>query len=189
MSTHYIDTKHGFTLIETVIVVALSVVMMIVVSILVYNFTAISAYQQALTQSSGSATMLIRELESLAIPADAVLQTHDFSSATYSSSPTVLVLEIPSIDDSGNVISGKHDYAAFYTTGTDSYRILEADQSSARASGTKKLSSTMHELTFSYDSVDFTFVSTVTAYVHVQATTKQGILSDHRNVQIRLRNH
>ncbi len=180
----------GFTLIETVFVVAISVSMMVALGYLIYNFNGTSAYEQTLAQSFGSASSVMKEIESFALPADAVLQSYTFSGVTYTSTSTTLVLEIPSIDSSGNVIASVYDYAAFYAVGTTTvYRLLEANAASSRASGTRKLSSTVHALTFTYDNTDFTKVSIVTVDLQTQAKVKQNILSDHRHEQIRLRNH
>lgn len=179
----------AFTLIETMIVIAFGVCMMTALGVLIYNFNTISTYQKTFSQSSNSASALMREIEALIIPAKSVLQTHTFSSATYSSSSTVLVLEIPSVDNSGNVIANTYDYAVFYTTGADAYRVLEANAFSSRVSGIKKLSSTVSALIFTYNDVNFTNVHTVTADVQTEAQAKQETLSDHRREQIRLRNH
>ncbi|MFA5744633.1 MAG: hypothetical protein WC887_00200 [Candidatus Paceibacterota bacterium] len=181
--------RTGFTLIETVIVVALSVSMLISIILLISSFTTSVSYQETFAQSSGSASAVMREIESFAFPAKAVLTTHTFSSATYTSSSTVLVLEIPSIDDSGNVIANTYDYTAFYVVGTNAYRLLEASALSKRFSGTKQLSTTVSALTFTYDNVDLTKASIVTIDLQTQAYVKQNILSDHRNEQIKLRNY
>jgi hypothetical protein len=131
----------------------------------------------------------MREMESLTLPADAVLQTHTFIGGTYTSSSTVLVLEIPSVDSSGNTIASTHDYAVFYSVGTTSaYRLLEANALSTRVSGTKLLSSTMKAFTFTFNDADFTKVNIVTVDVQTQAQVKQDTVSDHRSEQMRLRN-
>lgn len=179
----------AFTLIETVIVIALSITMMIALGLLIFTFNKISSYEQASSASSGSASAVMREIESLVVPAHAVLQTHTFSGSTRTSSSTALVLEVPSYDSSGNVIANTYDYAAFYVTGTNAYRLLEANASSKRVSGTKQLSSTVSALTFTYSSSDFTKVSTTTVDVRTQAQVKQDIFTDHRREQIRLRNY
>jgi prepilin-type N-terminal cleavage/methylation domain-containing protein len=179
----------GFTLIETIIVVALSVCMLAALSSLIYSFTTISNYQKASLQSSGSASIAMREIESLVFPADALLQTHIFSSVTYTSSATTLVLEIPSIDNSGNTIANTYDYAAFYVVGTNAYRLLEANALSKRSSGIKQLSTTASALSFTYDNADFTKASIVTIDLQTRAQVKQTILSDHRHEQITLRNY
>lgn len=181
--------KRGFTLIETVIVIALSVCIMIALGSLLYSFTSISSYHQAAMQSSGSASIIMREIESLAFPANAILQTHSFSSATYTSSPTALVLEIPSIDSSGSIIANTYDYAAFYVVGTNAYRLLEVNTLSKRSPSTEKLSSTVQSLSFAYDHADFTQASIITIDVQTQSQVKQNNLSDHRHEQIKLRNY
>ena len=184
------SSQRAFTLIETVVVIAFSVSVMIALGVLIFNFTKTSAYDQALAQSSGSATALMREIELLTFPADAVLQTHTFPGGIiYTSSTTTLVLEIPSIDNSGNVIATMHDYAAFYLVGTNAYRLLDKSNSSSRTAGTKQFSSTISSLSFSYNNADFTKVSTTTVDIRTQVWVKQQILSDHRNEQLRLRNH
>lgn len=185
---NHFSHERGFTLLETIFVAALSAVMMGAVSMLIYNFNTTASYQKAVIQSSGSAGALLRDIGSLIVPANAILQTHTFSSATYASSPTTLVLEIPSIDNLGNVIANTYDYAVVYTTGTDAYRTLEANALSSRTSGTKKLSSTILALTFSYDSADVTLARSVTADVQVQAALKTGLISAHQREQFSLRN-
>ena len=181
--------QKGFTLIETVIVIALSASMMVMIGVLLFNFSATSSYQAALTESSGSASALLREIESLTLPASEVLQTYTFSSSTYTSSSTVLVLKIPSIDTVGNTITNTYDYAAFYVVGTKAYRLLEANVLSKRTSGTKQLSSTINTLAFTYNNIIFSQVNTVTVDIQTRAQTKQQTLDDHRREQIRLRNH
>jgi len=178
----------GFTLIESVIVIALGACMMVAIAVLAFHFNGTVSYQQAIAQSSGSASAVMREIELFTLPSSAVLETHSFSDSSYTSSSTVLVLEVPSIDSSNNSIANAYDYAAFYTDGTNAYRLLEANTLSRRASGTKKLSSTIHTLTFAYDSVDFAEVKMITVDVQTQALIKQDVLSDHRNERIRLRN-
>lgn len=182
--------RRGFTLVESLIVVALSVSVMVIIALLIYSFNKSSGYGQMFAQSSGSATAILREVGSLALPADAVLGEHAFASATYTSTSSSLVLEIPSIDNFGRVISNTYDYAAFYVVGTTTaYRLLEADPLSSRDSGIKQLSSTVNTLSFSYNDADFTKVNTVTVDVQTQALVRQEVISDHRREQIRLRNY
>ncbi len=179
----------AFTLVETVIVVAFSLIMVLAIALLAYNFNKISVYEQTSARSSGSASAFMREVVSLTSSADAVLQTHTFAASTRTSSSTALVLEIPSINSSGSAIPNTYDYAAFYITGTNVYRLLEPNAASKRASGTKLLSSTASSTTFSYNSADVTAVDVVTVDIQTRATVKQDVLSDHLHEQIRLRNH
>ncbi len=181
--------QSAFTLIETVIVIAVSLSVMTALTFLLYTFNKASLYGKASTQSYDSAGVLLREIESLTLPANAVLQTHSFSGATHSSSATSLVLELPSIDNSGAVIANAYDYVAFYAAGTNAYRLLEKNALSARVAGTKLLSSTLDALSFAYDNVDFAQVRTVTVDIHTEARVKEEVFTDRLYEQIRLRNH
>lgn len=181
--------QSAFSLIEMVIVIAVGTAMLIVLGVLIFNFNKTSIYQQTLIQSSGSANALLREIKSLTLPANTVLETHTFSSATHTSTATSLVLKIPSTNSSGTVIANTYDYAAFYVVGTNAYRLLEADALSSRTSGTKLLSSTISTLTFAYNTAAFATVSNVTVDIWTQASTTQEILTDRRVEQIRLRNY
>ncbi len=180
-------SRRAFSLIETMIVVAIGTSMFIILGFLLTRFNGSIAYEQASSQSSGSASVFMKEVESLAFPADAILQSHTFASGTYASATTTLVLEIPAIDSSGNVIANTYDYAAFYATSTDAYRLLEADALSARTSGTKLLSSPVSSLSFTYGNSDFTKVGSTPVDIHTRAVVKQNVLVDHRHDIIRLR--
>ncbi len=171
------------------IVIALTVSMMITFGLLIYNFNMAVMYEQTSVESSDSANAILHGIESLALPADAVLQTHVFSDGTATSSSTTLVLEIPSIDGSGNVITNTYDYAEFYVIGANAYLHLEANVLSSRVSGTKLLGSDVNTIIFTYNSSDFTQVNTVMVDIQTRATVKQDTISDHLQEQIRLRNY
>lgn len=181
--------RRAFSLIETLIVVAVGTSMFVMLGFLLTHFNGTTAYEQAASQSSGSASTILKEIESLALPADAILASHAFSSGTYASATTTLVLEIPSLDSSGNAIANTYDYAAFYATSTSAYRLLEANALSARTSGTKLLSSTVSSLSFAYGGADLTKVGSTTVDIQTRAVVRQNVLTDHRHELIRLRNY
>ncbi|MCX6786415.1 MAG: hypothetical protein NTU85_01170 [Candidatus Kaiserbacteria bacterium] len=184
----YRFTTSGFTLVETLIVIALSVGMLIVLCMLIRSFNTSYSYEQGAAISAESARSVMRETESLTLVADHVLQSHTFSTTTYTSSSTVLVLEIPSIDSSGAIISSTYDYAVFYSNGTHAYRILAANAASKRVSGTKQLSDTISSLTFSYNNTNFTLVNTITVDVQTLMQLRGQSSIDHRSEQLYLRN-
>lgn len=178
----------AFTLLETVIIIAISSIVLLAIGLLIFMFTKGSSYEQAALQSSNAASAVIREAQALITPAHAVVASRVFSGTTYTTSATVLILEIPSYDSSGNSIANTYDYAVFYTSGTNLYRILEANAASRRVSGTKKLSSTLQSLTFTYNNGDYSQATAVTIDIQTQAQVKQDVASDHRHEQITLRN-
>lgn len=180
--------KHGFTLVETVVVIALTTMMMLALSTLYINFNSLYAYQQTVVATTGAAGGAINAISSAVLPADQVLASHVFSSGTISSGVSALVLELPTVDASGNIVAGKHDYIAFYLTGTDLYRKIETDAGSARISGTKRVSVLVSSLAFTYDNVDFTKVTNVTTNITAQLNTKKGLVQMHMSGQFYMRN-
>ena len=184
-----IQRPSAFTLIETVIVVAVSLSMMLALSLLLYTFNKSSTHGKLSAQSYDSASAVLREVEAFVLPASAVLETHSFASATHTSTTTSLVLQVPSIDSSGNVITNTYDYVAFYTAGTNVYRLLEKNALSARVAGTQLLSQTLGALSFSYDSATFSEIRVVTIDIETGATVKEEVFTTRLREQIRLRNH
>jgi len=163
--------------------------MLIALTFLFISFRQEAAYQKALTQTSGSASAIMRALGTLVTPADAVLATHTFASGVHTSSATTLVLELPAVDASGATIQNAYDYAAVYAVGEQVYCLIEASGGSARISGTTELSATTHTLTFTYDASDFANVTAVTASVITDSIVGGTTLSDRRQEYFRLRNH
>ncbi len=183
------NKKTGFTLIEMLVVVALSATIMLALSVLFYNFYNLSGYQEASIQSTGSVNTVMRGAESLVLPADAILESHDFSGTLYNSTPSSLVIEIPSTTISGDDVPNTYDYAVIYVVGTDVYRLLETSQQSARIPGMKLLGTSITSLTFSYNADTYASSTAVTLGVKTAIKEKENIVSDHLSEQLWLRNH
>jgi type II secretory pathway pseudopilin PulG len=180
--------KRGFTLVETFVVIAISVVALIALVNLFLIFNTTYGNQQAFMAAAGSAGGAMNAFEAAIMPADHVLASHSFSGTTYSSGATVLVLSLPAADGSGNIIAGVEDYIVFYSSSAKLYRLIQAGAGSIRVSGLKELSSTLNSMSYIYDNADFTKVTSVTADIITQAQFKQQTVQGHLNEQIYLRN-
>lgn len=178
----------AFTLVETFIVTGLSVIAMIALANLFFIFNSVYGDQQAFMAAAGSASNAMNALEASVLPSDQVLASHIFSGTAYSSGATTLVLSLPSVDSSGNIIGGTKDYVVFYSSGTNFYRLTAAGAGSTRVSELKQLSTTLNTLSFTYDNVDFTKVTNITADIMTQAQYKQQTVQGHLREQLYLRN-
>ena len=178
----------GFTLIETVIVIAITTMALFALVNLFILFNATYGYQQAFIATAGAAGTAMNALEAAVLPARRVLASRDFSGTAYASGPTALVLELPAIDSSGDIIPEMSDYVAFYTSGAILYRLTEANAGSARASGVKQLSATLNSLAFTYDNADFTQVTSVAADLETRALSKEQTVRSRLTGQWYLRN-
>jgi len=173
---------------ETVIIIAITTMMMLALSTLYINFNSSFVYQQTFIATTRAASGALNAISTASLSADQVLASHVFSSGTISSGTTALALELPTIDTSGNIVAGKHDYIGYYLTGTDLYQRIEADATSARTSSTKRVAALVSALSFTYDNADFTKVTNVTADIITQLNTKKGLVQTHLNERFYLRN-
>jgi hypothetical protein len=181
--------KNGYTLVETVIVIALSVVALTALVNLFLIFNTIYGYQRAFIATAGSSGAALNALQIAVLPAEAVLASHAFTEAAYASATSTLVLKLPSVDGAGNIVSGASDYIVFYASSTALYRLVEADAASARSSGTTKLSGTLSSLTFTYDAANPSDASEVSADIVTQTLFKDQLVRSHLKEAWRLRNH
>ena len=178
----------GFTLVETFIVIGLSSIALLALANLFFIFNSVYGDQQAFMAAAGSASNAMNAFEAAVLPADQVLASHNFNGTTYSSSATTLVLSLPAISSSGDIIASTYDYIAFYSSGTNFYRLTAAGAGSTRVSGTRLLSTTLYSLAFVYDNADFTKVTNVATDIVTQAQFKQQVVQGHLSEQLYLRN-
>ena len=183
------QTKNrGFSFAETVVVVAILIILLIALLGIYLNYSKVYTYQQALIKTSNSARIAMNELRSAALQSDKIIDSYSFSGTTYSSNENTLVLEIPSIDGSGNIVSGKYDYAVFYTSGTNLYKRVQPESSSSRPSGTKQLSDTVAMLSFAYNNADLAIANKVDADIRMQAAAGKQTATYNLQQAIYLRN-
>jgi len=180
--------KKGATLIEAVVLVAVSVIVLLALVNLYFIFNTIYGYQQAFIATAGSAGRAANALQTVVLQADAVLVSRSFSGTMHSSGTTTLVLSLPSVDEAGELVSGASDYIVFYASSTELYRLVEAHAQSSRISGLTRLSSTLSSLSFTYDSADFAAVTTVTADIETETLFRDELVESDVSEQWYLRN-
>jgi prepilin-type N-terminal cleavage/methylation domain-containing protein len=161
--------RRGFTLVEMLITLALSVLLIGALIGLYRGYFDLFNAQQGLGTLGTTSGDALSEIEQLTRQASRVLASKTISGTTYTSGSDTLVLELPSVDAGGSAISGTFDYVAFYVSGADLYRRIDADAASARTDGAKKLGGALSSLAFEYDaaspadasevSVDIVFAS------------------------------
>jgi prepilin-type N-terminal cleavage/methylation domain-containing protein len=180
--------NRGFTLME--ILVSIGVMSLIaVVLINVYTgYNTVFAVQQVRAEVNGSAREIADEFKKTVLQASNVVISHDFSGVTYSSTATTSVLKMPSIDGAGDVVPASYDYVAFYASSTTAYKVTDGASGSARASSTRRLSSTLDTLAFTYNNANVSLATSTDVEIQTQKTIKGQTFTAHLRETARLRN-
>ena len=178
----------GFSIIEMVIVIAISVIIMLSVIEIYITYSNSYLYQNAAINTSSSAAAFLNEFSDMSLQADAIVASRTVSGTTYTTGSTTVVFEIPAINSSGDVVSNAYDYAILYASSTGAYRLLDVNGSSVRVAGTKKFSDFVNNLTFTYDNGSPTAATSVTADITTISLVKQETFSSHLKQQVYLRN-
>lgn len=149
MRTH--SRLRGLSLIETLVTASLLVVLSGVLMLMYVNYVDFFERQSASIDMLNSASRLANRVHTGAAQALAIADSHSFSGTLYTSSATVLVLQLPAQDAAGDVVPSVYDYFAYYVSGTIAYELVDAGVGSVRNTGSTQLSSTIHTLTFTYE--------------------------------------
>lgn len=181
-------TKQGFTLIETMVTMAIFILISLALGIFYVDYYQVFHTQQALVSVAGSASATANELQNAALQANQILVSHTFSGTAYNTGQNTLVLELPSIDGSGNIVSGKYDYMVFYATSTHLYKLVQADAQSTRPSGLRQLSDTVSTFTFTYNNIDLTQADKIDVDMQMQVVANRQTIPYYLHQAIYLRN-
>lgn len=178
----------GFTLVETVVIIALTLIALAALVNLFVIFSSLNGYQQAVIATDGSASISMNAFEAAILPASNVLVSHNFSGTTYTTSADTLVLQLPAVNSSGTIIAGVSDYIVFYRSSNTLYQLTEIGGESVRRPGRVSLSTTLSTLSFTYNNADVTQATAVTVDIQTleqyQTQTAQSRLRE----QLYLRN-
>jgi prepilin-type N-terminal cleavage/methylation domain-containing protein len=130
----------GLTLIELLIVVAISAVVFIALLSLYIGgmkyFFNQNSRADTIEESRMPMAWVSRDIRDASEVFNGTLTAYDGSS--YTTGQSCLVLEVPSLDATGN-ISAATDYIVYAWTGNRLVRIIDADESSSREDGSRVL--------------------------------------------------
>ncbi len=178
----------AFTLIETVVVIGLSVALVVAIAQLSLLFGNTIALQNASIGNLLGANTITDAVRTAGLQADHIVANHAFSGFQRSTGTTTVIFELPSVDVSGSIISNVYDYVGIYASGTEAYRVIDTGSGSVRHSGTKRLSDVLDTLSFSYDASDVSLATSVLLEATTSAVVKGVVSEMHLYERVYLRN-
>lgn len=182
------NTSRGYTLAETIVVVALFAILSGALALFYIYFDRTFIYEESLNTTDMAAGVAAQDIQNYTILADQVLASTTVNGTNYVTATTTLVLQVPSIDSSNAIISGSFDTVVYNLAGGILSRITSASTQSVRASGTNQLATGVTSLTFTYDNTDRTQVTNVNTSLSVTTTVQTGTVSHTFHEKAYLRN-
>lgn len=186
------NNRRGFTLLETLVTIAVMTILLLIVNgIFVVNYDIV-VKQTSKLDSDGGVTFASRQISELARGAAAVEASHTINGTTYASSSTTLVLQIPAIDASNNPIADAYDYVAISRDPSDATRII-ADalpaSGSRRPSGKRLVTGYNVQLVFRYNAATVSDATRVSVYIVNQKTVRNSTATSRAWTSLFLRNY
>lgn len=169
----------GYTLVELVIVIGVFVMMLSALVVLYLRFGTTFAQQSASIEVSHSASSILNAFGQLSTQASGIPASYTINGTTYTTGSTTLVVQLPSISASGNVISGSYDYGVLTWSGTACDEVVSPSASSARTPVSKRLSTVVQNLTFTYNAADVTQATRVNADLTTGTTVRGQAFTTH----------
>ena len=167
------NCKLGFTLIEIIVVIAISIVLILVGSAVFIGNSKFYQNQKGEIAAVNATRAAGDRLSEFARAATDMLASRQFGAATYTTSATMVVLRVPSIDASGNLIAGAYDYAAFGRDPNNASRLLlvvDGAAGSVRGDRTLEVTDKLSAISLTYDNADPTAAKQVTYTITVTDT-------------------
>lgn len=187
-SSHTARALNAFSILEVVIVIALFSLLLIALFNIIFGHYSIYNSQQATVDISNAARNIMNEVNTAALQANRVVTSHAFSGINYTTGTSTVIFELPSVDSAGNIIAGTYDYIGIVATGSTAYRFINAANGSTRVSGSRRLTSNLSTLTFTYDTANPAASAKVDVDVQTQRQVKNQTIQAHLHQQVYLRN-
>lgn len=164
----------GFTLIEVVIVVAISSVLMLGLLSTFDWQNRVYNLEQAEVLATGSARVALNNMTFSLTQGSNILQSRTINGVNYTTGGTTVVIQIPSYDSSGVLIANTYDHVVYTLSGSNLEQVVELGANSDRPLVNKRLSDKVESFTLSYNNNDPTLASQVT----IDLTTRAYYHSD-----------
>lgn len=157
------NSRHGMTLLEVVLVMAIVGLLAIILANILITHGRLFRGESSEVELQLEGSRLTESITTSARVADRVVSSQTINGVAYTTDFDTVIFSIPSIDSQGT-ISGTFDHIVFYIDPSDPtlFKLSqEADPASDRTSFEKLLSDSVAQLNFFYDDSDYSNVDNV----------------------------
>ena len=183
--------NRGITLIETMMGLAISALLVVILSYCLIIVLRLNEAQKTVSALTSSTDRGIYRISSSIQQSSQILSSAVIFGTTHTTSSSALVLKIPTVNSSGQIISGSYDTVVYRRNPSDLselQEITDAEAGSARFDGTHLIARFVTNLLFRYNNSNYSLASTATVFLKT-GTTVRGVLKESANqTTVRLRN-
>ncbi|MEK7130121.1 MAG: prepilin-type N-terminal cleavage/methylation domain-containing protein [Patescibacteria group bacterium] len=183
--------NRGITLVETMIGLAISALLVVILSYCLIIVLRLNEAQKTISALTTSTDRGIYRISSSIQQSSQILSSAVISGTTYTTSSTVLVLKIPTVDSLGQIISGSYDTVVYRRNPSDLselQEITDAEAGSTRFDGTHIIARFVTNLLFRYNKSDYTSASVATIFLKTGATVREVLKESANQTTVSLRN-
>ncbi len=177
--------QKGFTLIETLVVIAIFAALSIVIAEMYVWQNRVYKVQFSQLIVMNDARSALDDIDNYVRSANLVLSTY----STYVTDVDTLILQVQSFNTSNQLIPGVYDTVVYYKTGNALFRQVFPDAASNRPAQTKQLAANASNLVFTYNNVDFSQVTDISTTITVLDTNQVQNQTLSVSSKSHLRNH
>ncbi len=163
------EQQHGFTIIEVVVVVALTATLLVGLLGIFDWQNKIYQLEQANIFATGSARVAMNNILPVVAQGVSIVSSRTISGTNYTTGAGTIIVKLPSFDASNNVIDSTYDYVVYHSSGTNLNQIVELAGSSNRKISNKLLSDKIQSFALSYNNGDPTLANQVTVDITTQS--------------------
>ena len=183
--------NRGITLVETMIGLAISALLVVILSYCLIIVLRLNEAQKNNFRPHYFHGSRIYRISSSIQQSSQILSSAVISGTTYTTSSTVLVLKIPTVDSLGQIISGSYDTVVYRRNPSDLselQEITDAQAGSTRFDGTHIIARFVRKPAFRYNNSDYSSASSRDSLFKTGATVREVLKESANQTTVRLRN-
>lgn len=121
----------GFSMIETVVVVAVTALLATAVAEMTISLHRFTARESNLSETQRHAILGLEPIRTAALAADKIVASRTILGTAYATGATAVVFSVPTIDAAGNLVANSTDYVAFARDASDQTKLVRATEGAA----------------------------------------------------------
>lgn len=145
-----LNKKTGYTLIETLVVMSITIVAGVLLVVIMVNSTGLFTQQSSKVAEGLSVNDSLMQIRNAIKTANSIAVNYTNGAQTFTTGPTQLILKVPSLDSSNNIISDKYDYYVFYVDQKTLHFKIFPDVLSSRQAKDQIFSTSVDNINFQY---------------------------------------